>query len=231
MTNETKIRQLLNMLGMVQEQLLSLPDDMLLSINPRENESLAKGTAFIQNYNITLAKFCKNAIDLERQVKDHFNVNPEDEDTAQESISRTQRDRVITELDKTKPHSINENFTYKRPFGFTLGEHACQDIKTWRSLYLKILKVLEETDLDKFANLPNDSNFITSHGNSMFASSENSLRYAYPFSEELFIELNLSAENIRRNIIALLEVFGFAADDIKIYLREDRDALPGLDVD
>lgn len=35
-----KIKDILDMIDTLQEQLLSLPDDMLLCIDPRDNESL-----------------------------------------------------------------------------------------------------------------------------------------------------------------------------------------------
>ncbi|MEI6222966.1 MAG: hypothetical protein WCP97_09475 [bacterium] len=39
MTQHDKIKQILDTLNNLQENLLSLPDDMLLSIDPRDNDS------------------------------------------------------------------------------------------------------------------------------------------------------------------------------------------------
>jgi len=38
-----KIKEILDRIDTLQEQLLSLPDEMLLSIAPRDNESLEQG--------------------------------------------------------------------------------------------------------------------------------------------------------------------------------------------
>ena len=57
MTQHDKIKQILDTLNNLQENLLSLPDDMLLSIDPRDNESLAQGTQFIMAYNDSLGQF------------------------------------------------------------------------------------------------------------------------------------------------------------------------------
>lgn len=42
MTNQNKISSILDMMNDLQENLLALPDDMLLSVDPRDNEFLEK---------------------------------------------------------------------------------------------------------------------------------------------------------------------------------------------
>jgi len=54
---EDKRKQILDMLDTLQEHLLTLPDDMLLNIDPRDNESLQSGLEFIKQYNENLNEF------------------------------------------------------------------------------------------------------------------------------------------------------------------------------
>ena len=56
MTNKDKIKTMLDSLNDIQEQLLALPDDMLLSIDPRDNESIEEGAEFIKTYNNRLSE-------------------------------------------------------------------------------------------------------------------------------------------------------------------------------
>ncbi len=134
MTENKKINSILDMLDTVQEGLLSLPDDMLLSIDPRDNESLDEGTRFIKDYNDNLRMFAGSATKIADMIKQHFGVNPEEEEVEKESANRGKRDRIIKELDQTTPHFLSENFTYKRPYGFILGEAAYKGLKTWKNL-------------------------------------------------------------------------------------------------
>ncbi|MBW6492771.1 MAG: hypothetical protein K0B15_16425 [Lentimicrobium sp.] len=110
-----KIKDILDMIDTLQEQLLSFPDDMLLSIDPRDNDSLDQGLKFIKSYNETLNLFTSSSTKLADQVKAYLGINPEEDELVQETHNRQKRDRIIKELDKTRPHSLEEDFTYKRP--------------------------------------------------------------------------------------------------------------------
>jgi hypothetical protein len=224
MMTEDKRKQILDMLDTLQEHLLSLPDDMLLNIDPRDNESLRMGTEFIQQFNENLDEFTGSAGKIKAQIKSHFNLNPEEEDVERELSDRQERQRIIRELDKTAPHSIEENFTYKRPYGFILQDAAYKGIKTWKNLYINLLGYLKDQDPDKFHNLPANDKFISNRGNPLFSTDPDRLRVPAEFEPRFHVEVNLSANNIRNNIKALLEEFGISASELKIYLREDRDA-------
>ncbi|MDT8389818.1 MAG: hypothetical protein RRC34_04840 [Lentisphaeria bacterium] len=224
MTEENKINTLLDMLDTVQEGLLSLPDDMLLSIDPRDNESLDEGAQFIKEYNDVLGTFTQSTAKIAEMIKRHFDVNPEEDEVEKESANRGKRDRIIKELDRTESHFLGENFTYKRPYGFILGEAAYKGLKTWKNLYMHILRLLQEKDAEKFARLPREPKFISRRGNPLFSPNRDDLRVAGEFADGFFVEVNLSANHILKGIENLLEHFGIPPRNLKIYLREDRDA-------
>lgn len=48
MTNEAKVKSILDTLNEVGEELLALPDDILLSIDPRDNESISTRSEFLK---------------------------------------------------------------------------------------------------------------------------------------------------------------------------------------
>jgi hypothetical protein len=228
MTEEKKINVLLDMFDTVQEGLLSLPDDMLLSIDPRDNESLQQGTDFIKGYNDLLSDFGRNASQITEMIKQHFGINPEEEEVEKESADRRKRDRIIRELDRTQPHYLGENFTYKRPYGFVLGEAAFKGLKTWKNLYMHVLGLLRDQDPGKFSALPDESRFFSRRGNPLFSRTGKELRGAHEYSPGFFVEVNLSANYILKGVEALLDHFGIPAGELKLYLREDRDAAGGV---
>lgn len=221
---QDKIKEILDTLNNLQENLLALPDDMLLSIDPRDNESIDRGMQFIKTFNENLAQFTNSSVKIAEQIKAHFSINPEEEDVEKETINRQKRDRIIKELDKTAPHTLDENFTYKRPYGFILGDAAYKGIKTWKNLYIQVLKELSEKDANRFANLPNEEKFISKRGNALFSKVQHDLRITEKLSPGFFVEINLSANHIRNNIKDLLEHFRIDPKSMKIYLREDRDS-------
>lgn len=219
-----KIKEILDTLNNLQENLLSMPDDMLLSIDPRDNESLTQGTQFIMAYNDSLSQFSGSSAKIVQMIKAHFRIDPEKDEVVEESVNRQQRERLIEELDQTVPHTLNENFTYKRPYGFILGETAYKGLKTWKTLYLLVLDMLQTADPAKFAALPETERFISNRGNPLFSNDQTILRVGEKLPSDLYAEVNLSANMIRDNLHDLLEHFGLDPRAMKIYLREDRDA-------
>jgi hypothetical protein len=224
MTQQDKIKLILDMLNNLQENLLSLPDDMWDNIDPRDNESLKPGTQFIIEYNDNLKQYASSSAKIAQMVKAHFGINPEEDDVVKESGNRQQRERLIAELDKTKPHYLEENFTYKRPYGFILGETAYKGLKTWKTLYLLVLDMLQSTDPAKFAALPETERFISNRGKPLLSLNEHDLRLGEKLDSGLYAEINLSANALLKYIKELLEHFGLDPRTMKIYLREDRDA-------
>lgn len=221
---QDKIKEIIDMLNTLNEYILSLPDDMLLSIDPRDNESLKKGVQFIQAFNDSSAQFSSAATQIEQQIKLFFSINPEDDELEKESVDNHNNTRIIKDLDKTEPHSLDESFTYKRPYGFVLGKAAYKGVKTWRSLYLQTLTELKALDSQRFSKLPQEGKFISNRGKSWFATKATELRYAVKVAPGFYAEANLSANDIRDNIRELLGHFGLNYKEMRIYLREDRDA-------
>jgi hypothetical protein len=220
-----KIKEILDILNTLNEYLLSLPDDMLLNIDPRDNESIEQGAQFIKEFNDSFFQFSEGATKIEKQIKNYFSINPEDEEVEHESADNNGRNgRVIKELDKSESHTLDENFTYKIPYGFVLGNAAYKGIKTWKSLYLQILKELKSKEPERFSSLPTEKRFVSRRGNPLFAENENKLRIAEKMPAGFYVEINLSANHIRSNIKELLDYFGIDYTKMRIYLREDRDA-------
>jgi len=221
--NKEKIKIIYDSLIDIQEKLLALPDDIHLDIDPRDNESLGNGVKFLRNYNNNLADFTIAANKISENLRNYFKINPEDENVEGESSDSDRKERIIQELDKTESHTLNENFTYKRPYGFILEDSAFRGLKTWKSLYLKVLEILKKSNYEKFKRMSEVDTFISKRGNPLFSKKEQDLRVAEKMEDIFFIEINLSANHIRNNIKQLLEYFSLNPANMKIYLREDRD--------
>jgi len=224
MTPNDKTKEIIDMLNALNEYLLSLPDDMLLDVDPRDNESLEQGVKFIQAFNDNSAQFFRAADKIEQQLKQFFDIDPEAEDVERETTDDQQMTRIIKELDKTEPHSLDESFTYKRPFGFVLGKAAYKGIKTWRSLYVQVLNELYSINPQRFMQLLQAEQFVSRRGNHSFADKPDGFRFAVNLQPGFYAEGNLSANGIRDNIKDLLSYFGLNYQEMKVYFREDRDA-------
>ena len=104
------------------------------------------------------------------------------------------------------------------------GVTAYKGLKTWKTLYLLVLDMLQATDPEKFAALPETERFISNRGKPLLSSNEHDLRLGEKLDSGLYAEINLSANSLLKYIKELLEHFGLDPRTMKIYIREDRDA-------
>ncbi|MEA1986747.1 MAG: hypothetical protein U9N76_04590, partial [Candidatus Marinimicrobia bacterium] len=160
----------------------------------------------------------------EFQIKKYFSINPEEDDVEKEITQDKKNKRIVKELDDSIPHTLDDNFTYKRPYGFLLQDSAYKGLKTWRNLYFQVLKELKAYDPQHFSKLPEEKRFISKHGIPLFSRKKDELRIGKRFGLDFYVEVNLSANHIKNYIIDLLGYFGINYKEMKIYLREDRDA-------
>lgn len=172
-----------------------------------------------------MAAFDRTASDLSVLVQQFTDVQLEP--TVSEEAkprSAAANERLIKELDKEEAHSLAEDFRYKRPYGFVLQRRAFKDIVTWRRVFELVCRVLQEKDSRKFNALPDNPDFISTHGKSYFARKPELVRSPSKLAPNVYAEVNLSANNIRDRIRDLLKTFDIPENEMIIYLREDRDA-------
>ena len=218
-----RIKSILDQLEQMREDLLALSDDIWLSIDHNDTQAMKQGVAFKESFNGKVAEFDKLSADLSVLVQQFTSISLNDEDS-QDQQSPQSRDRAIVELDRYEPHSLDEDFTYKRPYGYRLGNIAQSNLKTWRRLYELICLYLAKRDPQTFAKLPDDPRFMGRRGNTYFTRKSDGLRFAIPLPQGIFAEVNLSSNHLRDQIKKLLEAFEIDYRELIIYLREDRDA-------
>jgi hypothetical protein len=147
-----------------------------------------------------------------------------EETSAVPSTDVARFDRIIRELDPATPHYLNEDFTYKRPYGFVLRSQAYTDIVTWKHLYEAVCRVLAELNPNRWAALPDNPVFLSVQNKKSFSRDRGDLRSPLPLIRGVYTEAHYSANSIRDNLLKLLKEFGIEERELKIYLRQDRDA-------
>jgi len=141
MTN--RIRSILEQLEQTREDLLALSDDIWLSIDHNDGDALDAGVEFKRHYNAKMAEFDALASELSSLVQEFTAIELDDAESAG-TESPQARDRVVRDLDQREPHGIHEDFTFKRPYGFRLGDAAKPGIKTWRRLFELVCRQLAQ---------------------------------------------------------------------------------------
>jgi hypothetical protein len=215
-----RITQILTDLERVRENLLALSDDVWLSIEHNDSQALQKGFEFKLAFNKKLDTFNQITSDISSLVQQFTEVPIETVTVAEKGSP--ENERIIRELDLVQSHTIEESFTYKRPYGFVLQGQAYKDVKTWRKLYELFCQQLAANDLNRFKDFLESPEIKTPRGGLIFYNEPTKLREALEVASSIYAEGNLSANSIRDKIKLLLSVFGINSQELSIYLREDR---------
>lgn len=176
-TNRTL--QILEYLEAVRENLLSLSDDIWLSIDHNDEHALEEGVEFKRAYNEKLAAFDALAADLSVLVQQFTSVRlGAGEQTGVED--GTENARIVRELNREEPHAIHEDFTFKRPHGYILRGQGASGITTWRRLYEFVCQEVLRHDGQRFESLIDRPDFVSNRGHHQFTRDPDpiSLRHA-----------------------------------------------------
>jgi hypothetical protein len=198
-----EIRNLFNSLIDIHQKLLSLPKDILSSIDPQDIEGLEKTVKFLKIFNNNLEDFIEATKKIIENLKEYLSPIPESEPPGTYGVL-----------------SLYDNFTFKKPYGFILEGFTYKGIYTWKSWYIKVLEVLKEKNTEKFNNLPEEELFTSRRGKSLFTRNKNELRVAER-ANGFYTEVNLSANDLRKIVIKLLKYFSINPDDMKVYIKRN----------
>ncbi len=220
-----RVRGILTDLEDVRQDLLALSDDIWLNIDHNDNAAIDEGVRFKREYNSQFASFDEATSGLSGLIQQFTDVRidaPADEPN--ERRTPTENERIVRELDRETPHTLDEDFEYKRPYGFVLQGRGYKDLVTWRGVYKTLCQAVAVQDHARFLALPQNPKFISTRGSKSFSRNPEELRRSMLVADGIYAEVNLSANSIKESMRALLEEFGIAMGELRIYLREDRDA-------
>lgn len=218
-----RTRSILEDLEAVRENLLALSDDIWQSIDHNDMQALEEGVDFKRKYNEKLAAFDTLASEISELVQQFTSVNLQAEEQSG-AEDETENVRIIEQLNREEPHSINEDFTFKRPHGYILDGQAATGITTWQRLYFLILRQLYQRDAERLRSLRDHPDFISNRGHHTFELVPDEMRRALQIADDFYAECNLSANGIRDVIARLLSAVDLPTDQLQLFLREDRDA-------
>jgi hypothetical protein len=222
---QNKVKNILSNLKSVQEDLLALSDDLWLDIDHNDSEAMNKGVAFKNEFNTCNSEFTNAANNISELIQDYTKTPLYHEDKPEKDLQRiSEKERIIKELNYKDPHSLHEDFKYKRPYGFVIQGSPYKNKVTWSELYLQLCSYLQSSNQSLFHSLDTDPDHISNRKNKYFSLNTSELRNSQKCGNSIYVEMNLSANQIRDSIKRLLKTFDVPTDQFTIYLREDRDA-------
>lgn len=143
------------------------------------------------------------------------------EATGDEDLSK----RVIPDyykytVDNNIEHSLYENFTHIRPFGFKFNDGDLIKCNTWQEVLIKTSEILFNKDKIKFLSFPNNKH-MNGKKNKYFSLKGDDMRRPALMLKSIYIETNMSSNSIRNLIIKMLKVYNIKINSYKVYFRAD----------
>ena len=129
-------------------------------------------------------------------------------------------------VDNNIEHSLYENFTHIRPYGFKMQNGQIIEVKTWQELLIKTCQICMEKDLNKFVNFQNDKK-MNGKKNKYFSVNESDMRKPEFLGNGMYVETNMSGNGIRNLILKMIKEYGMKINDYKVYFRADYTQISG----
>lgn len=123
-------------------------------------------------------------------------------------------------VDNKVAHSLLEDFKHKRPFGFQFIRNKIIEANTWKDMFIKTCEILYDTDSERF-NKFEDLSHMRGRKKKYFSKDEKELRRPVQIRNDIFIEINHSANTLRELIIKMLKEYNFEISDYKVYFIAD----------
>lgn len=139
------------------------------------------------------------------------------------SSSRRPKHKEL-QVDNSIPHSLLENFTHIRPFGFTYRDGNLIETNTWKNLYIEICKMLFDMDKKTFMSFK-DKTSMNGETRDYFSDSGENMDLPYFLRESIYINTRFDANGFRDLLIKAIKSYNLDVEDFKIYFKADYNSL------
>lgn len=123
-------------------------------------------------------------------------------------------------VDENVAYSLYTNFTHKKPAAFSVDGKK-YEARQWKVIFTKTCELLNDKDPDRFAEFINDSELQGKKRLYFSLESEGMLKPKKINGSNVFVETNLSANNIRTILANMLERYHIPRSSYQIYLSKD----------
>lgn len=128
------------------------------------------------------------------------------------------------QVDKSIPHSLLENFTHIRPFGFTYRDGNLIETNTWKNLYIEVCKILFDMDEKKFISFK-DKTSMNGETKDYFSDTRESIDLPYLLRDKIYINTRFDANGFRDILLKAIKSYNLKVEDFKIFFKADYNPL------
>lgn len=123
-------------------------------------------------------------------------------------------------VDTKKPHSLKEDFRFKRPHSFRFKRHYAK-VTTWRELLVETCKYLYEVNPEKFKSFAEDASMQWGETYN-FSTDKTKIRGPVLIGDSgVYVETVKDSIAVRQMIIKMLTKYDLNVDNFKVYFSAD----------
>lgn len=202
--------------------LMDTIDDVMNKINDKIGQAYSsRDFSTVEKYT-TLGKAINT---YETKIDEIINFTRMEENEIIEEDTEESNSKILPNyeeyiVDNKIEHTLYENFTHIRPFGFKINKNELIEARTWQEVLIKTCEELFSVDEEKFFSFENNKN-MNGKKNKYFSIKTDSIRKPELIGNKLYVETNMSGNSIRNLIIKILKEFDIKISDYKVYFRAD----------
>ncbi len=189
-----------------------------------ENKEYDKGKELL-DFSKTLSYIQDTINEYSSLLKPNTEVDEEEiEEEIEEELDEIEEQKAIPNyldyvVDSSIPHSLYEDFTYKKVVAFSFNNKRYA-VKNWKDLLLKTCDLLAEINAAKFSEFIDDPD-MKGTKISYFSRTHVYGKNQKMKNLDIYVWTHLSANSITDFVIKLLRKFGIKSTDYYVYLRAD----------
>lgn len=130
-------------------------------------------------------------------------------------------------VDNTIEHSLLENFTHMRPYGFTFLNNTLNntiEAENWKEFYVKACEMFYGLDPDIFLTFANKTH-MNGKSRDYFSKYKNNVQGPVKISDNIYISTDFGANDFRDLLIKIIKEYNYNVKKFKVYLRADYNPL------
>lgn len=222
---QAQAKQLQETLDRLNEDLLSLSDDIWLSIDHNDTDAMKEGVKIKTQYNDKLTQFAQLSKEMTSFLLDVSNLGVNEEPKEPSPIPCVaDHQRIIESLNQYTPHTLKEEFRYKRPIAIQISDKVYQELTTWKAVFHAVMEHFYHTQKEHYLSIPDSKLKLSKRGKPLFSRSPSGMRVSEEAAGGIYIEVNQSADRIKDRMVEVCEYLGQPIAGVNVYFREDRNA-------
>lgn len=123
-------------------------------------------------------------------------------------------------VNNTIEHSLLEELTHIRPFGFKFVTGEIVDARTWKNVFVRTCEILLKIDEKKFMSFENQTR-MNGETRDYFSKDSSNIILPIKILDKIYVTTSMSANGFSELIVKMLKEYDYNVDEYKLYFYAD----------